>query len=373
MSTRWAPLNLVNLTNALANVPDWKIMGIQLKVRHGKLRELEQQYLTIPERRAEMLQTWLESNPDASWKDIVTALRNMGLNTEASIVEKTFCPSSPGASPSPTQPEPQVDKLKEVQDEINNLERKFRNLVFKAQDVLIEKQSESSHFLSKLQSGIALLPASCRQQHVLFLKEHKAEIVKAGSVMEIFYTLNTYWNFWCHSLFDHVIESFSNDELKASLESYEEELNAFLKKTNVIDFIRACSSYLKLPPKFSMVVMKCDWENYSVYQIKEFHQDLTRASSLEEFAMLLIRGSIGSVVLIWAVPSTTVDFVVHAMDDGFLEKNRIIAVHIDGKEIHAYQRQYTQTQLQLETGAKPVVSVRGGGGGHAVLIYFVSG
>ena len=38
-----------------------------------------------------MLNRWLKINPEASWKDIVSALKDMNENTVAKTIEQKYC------------------------------------------------------------------------------------------------------------------------------------------------------------------------------------------------------------------------------------------------------------------------------------------
>ena len=39
-----------------------------------------------------MLERWLEKTPDASWRQLITALNNIGMNTAAEVIGRMFKP-----------------------------------------------------------------------------------------------------------------------------------------------------------------------------------------------------------------------------------------------------------------------------------------
>ena len=465
MSTRCPPETMKKLVNALVDVSDWRTLGIQLKVDFSTLNAIERDYPKLVDRKSQMLYTWILNKPSATWEDIVTALREMNLNSIAKNIEAEYCYSTQEQNPqhsdvsprtsttplvpatqsippplvtsTPTLPEstptllestplivdspkgpptsllagheaatqslppplvadsqislpvatttplvctptppivnsqisppplvptsegmatlmdtenPQEDRLQVVEKEIHELESKFRNLVLNAGEYLTKKESTPG-FLFKFRINLVLLPASQQQQHLRFFEKNRRDIFSASSVEEIFFILGCYWNWWNYSLLQHIIDSFGSQQLKSELRCYLKDLKRFQLKTAFKDFIRACSSYLGVPPEFSEVRtrMKGDWLTYTVYHIREINQELVESSSLETF---FVGVSHSSIVLIWAVPSTAVHVLAAAINENFLQSNEIESITIDGEDLSSYQSQGGQ----LQTPSRPVVS-----------------
>ena len=87
------------------------------------------------------------------------------------------------------------------------------------------------------------------------------------------------------------------------------------------------------------------------------HQDLSRASSLKGYSVLFTRGSCSTVIIVLAVPTSTAHLLATALDDVFCKSHGMNSVHIEGVELHVYQRQCVQRrELQLEREAHTVVS-----------------
>ena len=403
MSTRWAPLTLRNLVNALAKVPDWREVGVQLDVDYATLDQIEQDCSKVETKKSRMLHTWMSNADSATWEDVVTALKNMNLNNIARRVQAKYCHSpqeqntqhsdfSPVTSlvatptPSPlvagTDSVPEVappppmaasqispplttegmptsmdfedsgeeDRLQVVEEEIGELDRKFRNLVLNAGEYLTKKESTPG-FLSKFRINLVHPPAPQVQQHVEFFDMKRKDLISATSVEEVFLILGCYWNWWNYSLLQHVIESFGSQQLKDELHCYLKDLEEFEKDTIVEDFICACHSYLGVPPEFTEVRtrMKGDWTRYTIYQIRKLARKLARKIARSS---PFVGMSHSSIVLIWAVPSTVVHVLAAAIDEEFLQSNEIESVTIDGKDLSSYQSQ----DRQPETPSKPVVS-----------------
>ena len=77
-------LNVKNLSSELKLVADWHQLGIKLGLPPAQLRQIEREYPgDIERRKVEVVDLWLQSTPGASWRHIVTALRELGDVTTA--------------------------------------------------------------------------------------------------------------------------------------------------------------------------------------------------------------------------------------------------------------------------------------------------
>ena len=85
-------LNVKNLTRACKNVSGWRPLGIQLDLNPAQLDDIYQTYHTegVPTLRIEVFVAWLKNSPDASWTDVVNALRAIDENRVASDIERDY-------------------------------------------------------------------------------------------------------------------------------------------------------------------------------------------------------------------------------------------------------------------------------------------
>ena len=90
-------LTLDDLGGVLEEVVDvsaqWYQLGLQLKVKIGRLESIQAQF-SEPERQLlEMLKTWLTTSDNASWKALTAALRSrtVGASQLAGELEKKYC------------------------------------------------------------------------------------------------------------------------------------------------------------------------------------------------------------------------------------------------------------------------------------------
>ena len=86
-----------NLSSELSTVSKWYQLGIKLGLQPSRLHQIEQEVPTdIDRRKIEVVDLWLQSTPGASWRHIVTALREMGDVTIAERIELKYVKGTRG-------------------------------------------------------------------------------------------------------------------------------------------------------------------------------------------------------------------------------------------------------------------------------------
>ena len=77
------------LCNELVSVSDWRKLGLYLGVQDYELDQIEMSHPTegCGRWKQETFSLWLKHTPNASWRDVVGALRRMGENSEAERIE----------------------------------------------------------------------------------------------------------------------------------------------------------------------------------------------------------------------------------------------------------------------------------------------
>ena len=86
-----------HLVTACKRVSDWHTLGIQLDLTTSQLNNIDVTYHAhgVDRLKTEMFDVWLKSSPDASWTNLITALRAMGLDSVASNVRAVYSPIAP--------------------------------------------------------------------------------------------------------------------------------------------------------------------------------------------------------------------------------------------------------------------------------------
>ena len=83
---------IATLCNELTGISDWSTLGLNLGVPYCLLKEIRSNYSTegCGACRRETLVLWLKHTPNASWRDVVQALRQMGENAVAERIEQKY-------------------------------------------------------------------------------------------------------------------------------------------------------------------------------------------------------------------------------------------------------------------------------------------
>jgi len=88
-----------NLSSELSTVSKWYQLGIKLGLQPSRLHQIEQEVPTdIDRRKIEVVDLWLQRTPEASWRHIVTALREMGDVTTAERIELKYVKGTRGTT-----------------------------------------------------------------------------------------------------------------------------------------------------------------------------------------------------------------------------------------------------------------------------------
>ena len=87
-----------HLVTACKRVSDWHTLGIQLDLTTSQLNNIHATYhaLGVDRLKTEMFDAWLKCSPNASWCELITALRAMGQDSVASNVRAVYSPTAPG-------------------------------------------------------------------------------------------------------------------------------------------------------------------------------------------------------------------------------------------------------------------------------------
>ena len=83
------PLTVKELMAAVSNVNDWHALGIQLDLTMSQLEKIYVTYHVdgVEREKAEMFNIWLKNFPNASWPDLIAALKTIGEGSVASKIE----------------------------------------------------------------------------------------------------------------------------------------------------------------------------------------------------------------------------------------------------------------------------------------------
>ena len=330
------------------------------------LDKISEDRSTAEERCLYCMRQWLDSDVDACWPKVVSALRVIEKHQLAKELESRYCAVSVGApsracieladasvSPRESQARPQslqmppfhgdtassseatpfpvvepfvlrnVDELERVVKGYLDLEEQFVSLVTHVQFYFSEKakESESPKFLGMFRLTLINLPMSRKFKHMHFLGEKKQLISAAQDIGDIFNILSPYWNHVDYSLLEHITMEFGSQDMKKRVKVYITSLIKFEKVTTIQIFIDATYDDRKIPPEFNEVIIKLDRKpsECTLYDIRRFKESLACRSSLNAYSVQLKRLGVGSVVVVLAVPGEVVDMLIEAAEQFQLE------------------------------------------------------
>ena len=72
---------------------EWYDLGLQLKVRTGTMNSIRAEFCAPKHQFWEMLNAWLSTGDDPSWKTLTVALKSriVGASQLADVLEKKYC------------------------------------------------------------------------------------------------------------------------------------------------------------------------------------------------------------------------------------------------------------------------------------------
>ena len=84
------PLSVNLLVEAVSNVTDWHTLGLKLSLTMSQLSDIDVTYHGVERHKAETFNVWLKSSPNASWADLITALKTMNEHRVASDIAARY-------------------------------------------------------------------------------------------------------------------------------------------------------------------------------------------------------------------------------------------------------------------------------------------
>ena len=86
-----------NILNAIKDVADWKLLGIQLGIKGSKLQEIDANNSgQIANCRLDLINYWLDSDVSASWQELITALKEIDEHVLAEEIRALYYPQNEG-------------------------------------------------------------------------------------------------------------------------------------------------------------------------------------------------------------------------------------------------------------------------------------
>ena len=174
------------------------------------------------------------------------------------------------------------------------------------------------------------LSADDMPEHKIFLETHIHVLFQADGHLELFGSLNFYWNYLAYHLLGHLIKEFNVDEAKHEMAKYGKDLQEFRRLTPLKIFCRAQKRRrVKPPPEFVAMVAEHNWpENVTLETVEKFRQEFAWHYNLRDFAMMLTTVTEGSFIVIWFIPESIVEHLTFKMVGTVLTKHSVTKLEI---------------------------------------------
>ena len=218
-----------------------------------------------------------------------------------------------------------------VLSSIKELERKFRFL----HRVLMSELESTKVPVQKVLHSLTLLPIELQWEYAKAISDKLSKLRGEVEACNLFYHLNPLVNFLDYHLVKFIIDEFGSNTLKSKMNSYSDEVLAFMKKTTVKQLMDHWPGQQEIPPNFSRLKTKIDEDptKYTLYQLDQLRRHLCSGIKLTEVVLVIIGLEVAnSFFAVWLTPSALVPKLIESarkLDFGFFLRERILKVMID--------------------------------------------
>ena len=377
-------LSTLNVVNALqtVSVEKTRALAFQLGVEDHVLDDIAMQ-CDVTNRKTKFIQAWLDNDTGATWKKLISGLKQIKMSVVAKSVESalvlktdlpvpttTSVPLTP-ATPSPMQPvtipaqseaapvasipvaptpavvdavqpfNPAVTssllsaRVAEVKATIEEFEDTFSDIKFDAQSSLSEKESRDSKFLDKFRHHLLDLPVSKKAIHARFFYKSEDDILEAKNVKKLFAILGRYCNYSNYDILLYLIKKFCEAALKKRVQDYRSSLERFEMATTIDVYLGAIKAGCTILKAFSQMVMKIDKPASvcTLHDIRVLKEELAETAALQSYCMYVESVAESSVRVVFRFPPSCIRWLVTALTPDFQHTHHLIEVSVDGKDL----------------------------------------
>ena len=185
-----------------------------------------------------------------------------------------------------------------VQAKIQELEDRFKALKISTWECL-ESHNVSMKAVMKC---VADLPADDLPEHKVFMESALHVLFQAEDHIELFGSMNFYWNYLSYHLLVYLANEFSLEEVNAQVEEYKKDLQLFMQETPANVFSQTQTKKFEPPPGFRKLVVQHEWpENVTLMAVEEFRQQFARQYNLHNCALIFATIQKGSFTVVWFI------------------------------------------------------------------------
>ena len=315
------PLSILNFFDETANLTEWFTLGTCLKLPRQDLLHIEHQFGSEGPRRCriELFHLWIKATPDASWEQLIAALKRMGENALSDQIRTNLQSLSlASAEDQPADPNAGVVKVeldKNLVEVFYELEKKYAVVLC----TLLTSLEKSMKPKKLLKAKISLKDL---QRYVqVRLDEHELFLNDATDVDDLFRRIRGHYDFFNTHVLEEIVEKyFSKGQLKKQLDEYKCEWNEFIKKADV-SFLKEMK--IKFGQHMPQVVFKLTgyWLKVTVARLQKFIEHIFEQEAIN---FTHIRVTTGCVCISWSIRMSAVSALVT------LAKQKLLVIQLAG-------------------------------------------
>ena len=221
---------------------------------------------------------------------------------------------------------------KSTSGNIERLQDVFREIVDETSGIILGEGMSVSNFKSKLTN----LSVQDRERHKKFLRE----VCKQATLDDILFELKMYWDFLNYTLLEHLVKTFGDEELIASMEDYIKMLKEFRSKTRLCDFVKHFVHVKRELERKELKIKKDkNWEDCTLEELENWRENITQKlfPDLPSFILELQAIDEGCVSITWGIPTVFAKALIEkkkTIDMRFCKEHEILSMYVDGVELY---------------------------------------
>ena len=152
--------------------------------------------------------------------------------------------------------------------------------------------------LEDVLNWIRFLPMTLRTQFAELIQGQAKILTSASNVDELFFILSPYWNSLHPALLGYLVKKLGDEDLKARMDRYMEELHHFRIQTTLGDLLDKWVG--KIPPGYKEFVLELgeEWREKTVEEFEQFRIRLSRLHSFGGGHMSFLKTAKSSSILV---------------------------------------------------------------------------
>ena len=187
--------------------------------------------------------------------------------------------------------------------------------------------------LENLLNWIRFLPVTLRTQFANLVQNQAKLLASVSSVDELFFILSSYWNSFHPALLEYLVKKLGDEDLKARMKHYMDDLHHFRIQTTLGDFLDKWVG--KIPSGYDEFVLELgeEWRDRTLEDFEQFKIRLSRLQSFGGGHMSFMKtAKSSSILVVLALPQHLfpIDLRQRALHD-FLRDEDVVRVIVDGQ------------------------------------------